>query len=362
MVKNFKKHFEKSVVENPYLMMLVLRTTPLENGYSPAELLMGCKLRTNLSMTKKSIIPKIPEADDIRRELKYGVNQKKFYGKHNRVKDLQELEPGQVVWITDQRSYGRIKAKHAAPLSYLVETPRGIIRRNRFHLRPSSGQLEYDQDDTTRELPDFPRDSSPSKACCSSILLETPRGIIRRNRFHLRPSSGQLEYDQDDTTRELPDFPRDSSPVPLSDDVPGSPSLSHSSPTMPSTFNAPRSPEQFYRTRSGRTERRPMPPYLKPLQRPNRLDGHAGMALEFARRGEECNEIGFKFSPDYYLSTTVEYPVQKFSPTGYKIFPRRGAQHPLQGALPPLGPHSGATPVNMGVDGQCDLQTDLIYN
>ncbi|GBN86562.1 hypothetical protein AVEN_157986-1 [Araneus ventricosus] len=32
MVKNFKKHFEKSVYEDPYLMMLVLRTTPLENG------------------------------------------------------------------------------------------------------------------------------------------------------------------------------------------------------------------------------------------------------------------------------------------------------------------------------------------
>ncbi|GBN77525.1 hypothetical protein AVEN_264686-1 [Araneus ventricosus] len=222
MVKNFKKHFEKSVVENPYLMMLVLRTTPLENGYSPAELLMGCKLRTNLSMTKKSIIPKIPEADDIRRELKYGVNQKKFYGKHNRVKDLQELEPGQVVWITDQRSYGRIKAKHAAPLSYLIsqETP---------HLAKHAASLSY--------------------------LVETPRGIIRRNRFHLRPSTGQLEYDQDDTTRELPDFPRDSSPVSLSDDVPGTPSLS-----KPSTFNAPRSPEQFYRTRSGPTERRPMPP------------------------------------------------------------------------------------------------------
>ncbi|GBM33183.1 hypothetical protein AVEN_83690-1 [Araneus ventricosus] len=141
MVKNFKKHFEKSVDEDPYLMMLVLRTTPLENGYSPAELLMGRKLRTSLPMTKKSPMPKIPEAEEIRRkELKYGVNQKNYYDKqHHRDKDLQELEPGQVVWITDQRSYGRIKAKHAAPRSYFVETPRGIIRRNRFHLRPSSG-------------------------------------------------------------------------------------------------------------------------------------------------------------------------------------------------------------------------------
>ncbi|GBN86560.1 hypothetical protein AVEN_157984-1 [Araneus ventricosus] len=52
------------------------------------------------------------------------------------------------------------------------------------------------------------------QACCklkllSGYLVESPRGIIQRNRYHLRPSSGQLEYDQDDTTRELPDFPRD---------------------------------------------------------------------------------------------------------------------------------------------------------
>ncbi|GBN04221.1 hypothetical protein AVEN_117707-1 [Araneus ventricosus] len=144
MVKNFKKHFEKSVDEDPYLMILVLRTTPLENGYSPAELLKGCKLRTNLPMTKKSLMPKIPE--EIRsKELKYGVNQKNYYDKHHRVKDLQELEPGQVVWITDQTSYGRIKAKHAAPRSYLVETPGGIIRHNRFHLLDSWNMIKMIQ-------------------------------------------------------------------------------------------------------------------------------------------------------------------------------------------------------------------------
>ncbi|GBM88460.1 hypothetical protein AVEN_17502-1 [Araneus ventricosus] len=117
---------------------------------------------------------------------------------------LQELEPGRVVWITDQIPYGRIKAKHAAPRFYLVETPRGIIRRSRFHLRPSSGQLKYDQNDTRRDLPDFSRDSSP---------------------------------------------------LSLSDDMPGTPSLS--SPTTLSTFSAPRSSEKFYKTRSGRTVRCP---------------------------------------------------------------------------------------------------------
>ncbi|GBN07619.1 hypothetical protein AVEN_268628-1 [Araneus ventricosus] len=143
--------------------------------------LMGRKLRTNLPMAKKSLMPKFPEAEDIRRkELKYGVNQKKYYDKHHRVKDLEELEPGQAVWISDQRSYGRIKAKRAAPRSYLVETPRG------------------------------------------------------RNHFRLRPSYlGQLKCDQDDTTRKLPDFPRGSSHIPLPDGMPGSPSQSHSSPTTP---------------------------------------------------------------------------------------------------------------------------------
>ncbi|GBM79175.1 hypothetical protein AVEN_209508-1 [Araneus ventricosus] len=86
MVKNFKKHFEKSIDQYPYLIMLILRTTSLENGYSPAELLMCLKLRTNSLMAKKSPMPKIPQADDIRRkELKYGVNQKKYYDKHHRV-------------------------------------------------------------------------------------------------------------------------------------------------------------------------------------------------------------------------------------------------------------------------------------
>ncbi|GBM74298.1 hypothetical protein AVEN_212197-1 [Araneus ventricosus] len=171
--------------------MLVLRTTSLENGYRPPELLMGRKLRTNLPMTKKSLMPKIPEAEDIRRkELKYGVNQKNYYDKHHRVKDLQELEPGQVVWITDQRSYGRIKAKQAAPRSYLVETPRGIIRPNRFHLPPSSGQLEYDQDDTTRELPDFPRDSSPV-----SLSDDMPGSIFTNpTLIELRQEIGQYHW------------------------------------------------------------------------------------------------------------------------------------------------------------------------
>ncbi|GBM82649.1 hypothetical protein AVEN_200555-1 [Araneus ventricosus] len=88
---------------------------------------MGGKLKTNLPMSKKSHMPEITESEDMKRkELKYGVNQKKYYDKHHRVKDVGEFEPGKVVWIAVQRSYGRIKTKYAVPRSYFVKTPVGI--------------------------------------------------------------------------------------------------------------------------------------------------------------------------------------------------------------------------------------------
>ncbi|GBN20698.1 hypothetical protein AVEN_70825-1 [Araneus ventricosus] len=53
--------------------------------------------------------------------------------------------------------------------------------------------------------------------------------------------------------------------------------------------------------------------------------------------GGECNEIGLKFSPDYYLSTEVEYPVQNFSRRDTNFFPDGGyLPHPVPPLAPPL--------------------------
>ena len=47
-VRPFRGLLKKS--NDPYLAMLIYQSTPLQNGFSPAKLLMNCHLHTNLPM------------------------------------------------------------------------------------------------------------------------------------------------------------------------------------------------------------------------------------------------------------------------------------------------------------------------
>ena len=70
-VKTTKQLLEKN--RDPYLALLTYRSTPLENGYSPSELLMGRKLRTTLPIAPeqlKSSLPKESVVKEKERKLK----------------------------------------------------------------------------------------------------------------------------------------------------------------------------------------------------------------------------------------------------------------------------------------------------
>ena len=56
-------------------------------------------------------------------------------------------------WIIDIRRTGVIKAKATEPRSYIVETDKSTIRRNRFHLVPLKGRDEMDYDIWDTEVP-----------------------------------------------------------------------------------------------------------------------------------------------------------------------------------------------------------------
>ena len=105
--------------EDPYLAMLAYRSSPLDCGKSPSELLFGRKIRSRLPYRCETYIAKSPP--------------------HDRGKQLMALHPDDTVRVKDPRR-GRwpVRAKVvrlSGPRSYHVLSEDGrLMRRNRQHL------------------------------------------------------------------------------------------------------------------------------------------------------------------------------------------------------------------------------------
>ena len=119
--------------DDPYLALLAYRTTPLHNGFSPAELLMGRKLRTMLPVQPKLLDPKWPNLRKVASREK-SIQQKQYYDRRHRARSLRPLRTNQSVWVRDQRKTGIVQSESKFPRSYHVQTDQGIIRRNRRFL------------------------------------------------------------------------------------------------------------------------------------------------------------------------------------------------------------------------------------
>lgn len=136
-VKTAKSLLEHS--PDPYLALLSYRTTPLPwCGLSPAELLMGRRLRTDVPQLKKQLVPCWPHVMNFRSlDQKFKASQKRNYDDRHRVRELPSLPDKLPVWVESQGKQvpGQITQQAATPRSYLVETPSGEVRRNRSHLR-----------------------------------------------------------------------------------------------------------------------------------------------------------------------------------------------------------------------------------
>ena len=79
-VKTVKELLDKN--DNPYLALLDYRSTPLENGYSPAQLLMGRNLRNSIPVLSSQLNPKLPKAaqlKDTEKEKERKEKQKKNF-------------------------------------------------------------------------------------------------------------------------------------------------------------------------------------------------------------------------------------------------------------------------------------------
>lgn len=128
--------------EYPLLALMTYRATPCSStGASPAELLMGRKLRTVLPTLQDNLKPRWPDEDIIKQaDAAAKLKQAYYYNRRNGVKILPPLSPrdavllkldGQKQWTTR----AVVQNTFSTPRSYIVETGHGdCYRRNRRHL------------------------------------------------------------------------------------------------------------------------------------------------------------------------------------------------------------------------------------
>ena len=117
--------------KDPFLTLLTYHTAPLENGYTPSELLMTRMLQTTLPNTKENLTMMTVDREAIRDREERGKDMaKKNHDERHQAKHLSTLSPGQRVWIRDMEATGTI-GRQVAPRSYTVSTNNGTIRRNR---------------------------------------------------------------------------------------------------------------------------------------------------------------------------------------------------------------------------------------
>ena len=128
--------------------LLAYRSTPLAHGTSPAQLLMGRRLRTPVPVSPLQLQPQWPDLKEFReKDTALKLQQQQTFNRRHRTQTLPPLQSGQQVWIRPTRTRGTVVGPAPTPRSYEVETPDGgRLRRNRSHLRevpvpPTSGDM-----------------------------------------------------------------------------------------------------------------------------------------------------------------------------------------------------------------------------
>ena len=122
----------------PYIAFLNYRAAPLQQGSSPAELLMGPKLRTRIPTLPSQHVPCLPDATQFHQaDTRLKLRQKEDFDRRHRARPLPPLPPGQQVWVkTPQTVEAEVVTNPSpSPRSCQVQTNTGTrTRRNRHHL------------------------------------------------------------------------------------------------------------------------------------------------------------------------------------------------------------------------------------
>ena len=143
---------------DPYMALLSYRTTPLAFcNLSPAELLMGCRVQTDVPQISTALTPRWSYLSQFKmQDAAFKEKQAEQYNQRHRTRDLDILPDDMEVWVTsgNAQTPGQIICPATTPRSYIVDTPTGQLRRNRTHLNltPTSEPQETNSTDSSSPI------------------------------------------------------------------------------------------------------------------------------------------------------------------------------------------------------------------
>jgi len=137
--------------KDPLIALMCYRSSPCSTtGASPAELLMGRKMRTTLPTLERNLQPSWPDKRQIKqRDEAEKKKQAFYYNRRHGARPLPPLQPGGNVLtkLDHQKSWTApavVTSESVTPRSYIIETQQGAsFRRNRRHLQgvPAPGPV-----------------------------------------------------------------------------------------------------------------------------------------------------------------------------------------------------------------------------
>ena len=173
--------------KDPTKGLLAYRSTPLACGYSPSELRMGWKLRNTIPTFHTVLNPSWPDMEKLReREAESKEKQRLNFNYRHNAAPLKAPQPGNPVHIKDMGTTGTVTRAAETPRSYVIETEKGTVRRNRSHVNPipnnkSVSPRVSDKSMSPSVTKQQPQDKplTPLKPLPSPCLSSRPKRLVR---------------------------------------------------------------------------------------------------------------------------------------------------------------------------------------
>ncbi len=167
--------------EDPHIGLLAYRSSPLDNGFTPAHLLMGRRIQCNLPVDNSLLRPKTTPTQVLNKMVLLKERQKCYHDKKASAESLPPLQNGDAVRVWHDNNWkmkGDVVDK-VAPRSYRVKSDAGsIIRRNRRDLVPES-RLEVARPPQSLEPPtELSETVPPPQIARPTRLVRRPTRLI----------------------------------------------------------------------------------------------------------------------------------------------------------------------------------------